>query len=374
MGNASFMRILAPYAGVVHASTPAIATHPVDLATEGVGWAFDAKSADAITHIGFRYGTRTGTPPTYIIGLEGVLPATGMPDGTYKTNSGNCTASFRPPATTAWDQTWQWVALDRSYTPTTIGERLMATIRYDGGAANTIDASNFSSFATGWTNLTPTRQMFPYAVRNTSGAWAAQTISTTFGIRTANDRYGCIVPNLFATRSASTVGHRQAAKINLPASMGDTYRLVGFRACASIAQATGRTPLARLWSGNTVLASQTMDSDQVGLTATSAYGVVECIFDTAVTLNCGTDYYVGLQVGDATSGGVLIYGTQFADAADNTEDGGGAMSFATSDGTTWTDNGTVRPWMELILDQFTEPTGGGGSVLLPRCMTGGYAA
>jgi hypothetical protein len=241
------------------------------------------------------------------------------------------------------------------------------SIRYDSVTADTINGSNQGSFVTNWSNMAPTLLSFPYAIRNTSGTWAVQTIAPVFGVRTANDRYGCIVPNMWLTRSSATIGHRQAMKVNIPAAFGDTYRVSGIRAAVSLAATTSKAPVAKIWQGTTALASKTLDTDQMGASTVSAYRIVECFFDTAVTLNCGTDYYFGYEVAETVSSGVLLYGTQFADAADNTDDGGSMACMGRFDGTSWTDDTTVRPWMELILDDFTEPTGGGGgAVILPQ--------
>lgn len=361
MTTANLTRILTPITGVGFAGTPSVSNHVVDASTEGVAFVFDAKDTNAITHVGFRYGARTGTPPIFIAGIEGVSVTTGFPDGTYKGGGTPASGTFTPPASTAWDGTWQWVALDNSYTPA-LGERLCIAIRYSSG---TIDGSNNSSFTTNWSSLNPVLASFPYAVRNTGGTWTNQTSAAAFGLRTASSRYGAIIPNLYATRSASTVGHRQAMKVNLPAGFGTTYRVRGVRTTASLALATGKTPLAKIWNAGGAIASKAMDTEQIGSATSGAYRCAECIFDTAVDLNFGTDYYFGFEVADATSAGVLIYGTQFASADDNTEDGGSYCCLSTYNGSVWTDDTTVRPWMELILDDITEPSGGGGAFIGP---------
>lgn len=362
MSNGRYIRIGSPWMTPISVGTPSISTHVIDASNEGVAFAFQARNTDAITHLGFRYGSRTGTPPTYIIGLEGLSASTGFPDGTYKTNGGNCSATFTPPADTTWNGTWQWIALSNSYTPAR-GEVLCITIRHSSG---TIDGTNNSSFGTNWTNMLPSLGSFPYAIRNTSGTWASQQIGSTFGVRTANDRYGCIVPNLYSTRTASTVGHRVAMRVVMPAAYGDTYKVVGMRASVSLSATTGRNPLARIWSASSTLTSITMDTDIAGASTVSAYRSWEVMFADSVTLNCGTPYYFGFEVADATSAGIALYGTQFASADDNDDDGGQVFGLGTFNGTTWTDDLTVRPWMELILEDFTEPSGGSGAVLMPQ--------
>lgn len=361
MTAASGMRILRPNWGFA-TTTPTLNNHTVDASTEGVAWAFRSKTTDAITHLGYRYGARTGTPPTYIIGLEGASTSTGFPDGTYKTNGGNCSATFTPPADTSIDGKWQWVALSNSYTPS-LNELLVSTIRHSSG---TIDASNNSSFTTDASNIDSQAIHFPYALRNTSGTWAFRVLSPVFGYRTASGRYGYIIESLYTTRTASTVGHRVAAKVTLPGGFGSTFTVSAMRAAVSIAAATGKAPLAKIWSASSALASVTLDSDQVASSASNAYKTYETGWTTEPTLDFGTSYYFGYEVADATNGGIVMYGTQAAEADDlASEDGGAQVCLSTFDGSSWTDNTLVRPFMELILDDWTEPSasGGGGSVI-----------
>lgn len=361
MSNGKFMRFGGPWVTPLAIGTPSISTHVIDASNEGVAYAFQARNTDAITHLGFRVGSRTGTPPTYIIGLEGLSGTTGFPDGVYKTNGGNCTATFTPPADTSWNSTWQWIALANSYVPAR-GETLALTIRHSSG---TIDGSNNISVGTNWTNAMPTLGSFPYALRNTSGTWAAQQISPIFGVRTANDRYGVIVPNMYSTRSSTTIGHRVAMRFTMPSSYGDTYKVAGIRASVSLAAAGGKNPLAKIWSASSALTSITLDVDTAGAPTISNYRSWEVFFADSVTLNCGTPYYFGFEVADSASAGIALFGTQFASADDNDDDGGSLFALGTFNGTTWTDDATVRPWMELILEDMTKPTGGAGAVLMP---------
>src|SRR5262245_6559267 len=80
-----------------------------------------------ISRLGFRYGTRTGTPPTYRISLQGV-DGSGLPDGTIKGGGSPASATFTPPADTSWNSTWQWINLSNTYTTANRGEKLATVI------------------------------------------------------------------------------------------------------------------------------------------------------------------------------------------------------------------------------------------------------
>lgn len=358
MTVANGARFLSPLWGMP-VTTPTVQNHTCDANNDGVGWIFQAQSTAPITHVGFRYGARTGTPPTYIAGLEGIVASTGAPDGTYKTNGGNCSGTFTPPASTAWDGLWQWVALANSYTPT-LGERLALTVRYSSG---TIDASNFSTLTTHISNLAPARQAHPYALRLTAGTWAKQVVSSIFGLRTASLRYGAILENIYTTTTAATSGHRMAAKIVVPAGFGATYKLAGVRFCGHLVT-TGREVTLKIWnSAGTALSSLTLDTD-IAAGGFSLY-TFEHLFSDSIDLNFGDTYYIGLEVGSPTSA-VAIHGVTYSDAADFADlDGGASMILSNYNGTSWTDSPTIRPLMELILDDWTEPSGGSGAIVIP---------
>src|SRR5688572_26797065 len=199
---ADALRLIVNNSAGVDAAFQTATNVSLDASNDGVGWVFQANSADAITHLGFRYGARTGTPPTYRISLQSPTAAGGLPDGTVLGGGSPASGTFTPPADATWDGTWQWVALTNSYTPSR-GQLLVSAIEHSSG---TVDGSNFSSF---------TRQVtgfrmddgFPYSCILTAGTWAKSTMPC-FGYRTANGRYGYIGQSAYATNTAGTNGHR----------------------------------------------------------------------------------------------------------------------------------------------------------------------
>lgn len=358
MTTAKGARFLSPAWGL-SAGTPTFQNHTCDATNDGVGWIFQSQSTEAITHLGFRYGARTGTPPTYIIGLEGIAASTGSPDGTNKTNGGNCSGTFTPPASTAWDGLWQWVALSNSYTPT-LGELLAITIRHSTG---TVDASNYSSFTSHVSNVTPGRQAYPYSARLTAATWAKNNIAAIFGVRTGSLRYGVIFESSYTTTTAATTGHRVAAKIVVPAGFGSTFKLAGVRFVGQLVTGSREVTL-NIWnSGGTVLNSVTLDTDMIASNFNSH--AFEFIFSDLIELNFGDTYYIGLEVGSPTSA-VAIYGTAYSSSSDFADtDGGSAIILSNFNGTSWTDSPTIRPLMELIVDDWTEPSSSGGAMIGP---------
>lgn len=335
--------------------------HSVDANNDGIGWIFQANTADAITHLGFRYGLRTGTPPVQIIGLEGVA-STGLPDGTYLGGVSPASATFTPPADATWDGTWQWVQLTNAHTPAR-GDVLAMTIRYSSG---TIDASNFSSYTRTHSDAKG-RDGFPYGLILAGGTWS-KVAGASFGYRTANGRFGWIVPTI-ANPSLSTTGHRSAIFFTLPADWGDTFTLAGLNGLMRVT--AGGSALFGLWdAAGTEIQAVTFDTDAF---QQSGIGGQHLLYDGAslTALNYGTEYYAGLQCVGASPIGMSY--VDLTEAADRSAFPNGVnCGYASWDGATWTKDDTAIPLSELILGAITEPAGGGGGLLGSSVMTGGF--
>lgn len=330
--------------------------HVVDASTEGVAWVFQPFNTDPITHIGFRYGARTGTPPTFS-GLIESLDGSGLPNGTDVGGGSPTLKTFTPPASTAWDGTWQWIALANSFTPTR-GQVLAGVIRYSSG---TIDASNNSSF-TGRIGQTNTFAGFPYFLTNSGGTWSKQAFPPLFGWRTASGRYGHIAQSAYTTTTANTAGHRSLMKFQLPSGEGASYQVCGFSGSAILGGAGGSYKIVLTDSSGTVLQDATIDNDHdsnIGTRGARAWWFDEA---TLATLSYGTDYYIGFEV---VSGAVGVSGVVLAEAADREAYVGGLnRCLGTSTGGAITDTTTVMPLLEIIIDEISPATGSGGGAIV----------
>lgn len=352
MADAMFTRI--PSTSTPVATSLNYATFSIDASDDAVAWMFQSKTSDPITHLGFRYGVRTGTPPAYLIALEGVSTSTPYPDGTDVGGGSPTATSFTPPADTTWNSTWQWIALTNPYTPT-IGQELALTIRYDSVTADTINSSNYSSFSTDSSHLAIFR---PLGVRATAGTWSARSFWPSFGYRTASGRYGNVAQSAYTTASASTAGHMKLLKFALPAAWGSTFQLAGISCAVDLGSAGNNPSLVLLDSGHNEIQTHQLDADHGPVNN----ALVDLYFDGALdTLNYGDTYYVGFKVGASTAGGVTLVGVQLAAADDRLAHPLGTGVCLTSyDGSTYTDDATVIPMVDLILADITEPSGGGG--------------
>lgn len=345
-----------------NSGAPSFANVTADANNDGCAWAWSTRDANAITHFGFRYGARTGTPPTYVLTLEGLSTSTGFPDATDVGGGSPTATTFTPPADTTWNGTWRWIALTNAYTPTK-GQYLCATIRYSSG---TVDGSNNSSFTVSLSSVGPAAfQVWPHRFTLAAGTWTANADFPVFCVRSASTRYGYPVESIYSTETASTVGHRKAMKFNLPSGMGDTFKVAGVRFAGRLGSGAGKNPILGLWSASSVIQNVTLDGD-IPPSVLGGNRVQEYYFDESslTALSFGTDYYIGLEVADAASAMVRLDGIEMDSSDDGAAYPFGASNFIISDynGSSWTDNAVAKPQLELILEDITEPAGGSGPI------------
>lgn len=307
----------------------------------------------AITHCGFRYGTRTGTPPSYLISIQGV-DASGNPDGTIKGGGTPASKIFTPPASTAWNSTWQWIALDNSYTPSR-GEGLSLVISYSSG---TIDASNNGSFTTGVSGMWSTSGK-PYGITNVAGSRTRTSSLPVFGLKGASLVYGLpIAAASSVTYDTGSSPNEYGVKFTLTRDMGDM--IAGIAASLRPA-AAGKTGALSLYDGTTALQTITVDSDALRAAATTN-SLCRLLFSDATlsTLTYGNTYRVALKANEASSSWALTT-YDMADAASMAVfPYSNDMCLTTRAGGAWTDDTTKRPAIELLFAPFTEPGSGSG--------------
>lgn len=309
--------------------------------------AFQAPDALTITQLGFRYTSRTGTPPTYRISLQSVSTTTvGIPAGTVLGGASPASATFTPPASTAWNGTVQWVTLDNAYTCAR-GEMLAIVIDYSSG---TIDGSNFGSFTLDLWH----KSHRPWPASFDGATWTKAHNAPCFGYRTASATYGQPLVGSQIALTSSTANDEMAARFVVPAGTMTSYMLVGLRWYGKNSTATGSQELI-LYTGTTVLQSVTLDAEQ--FQAVDTIGTMECYFDetTLSALTPGAEYRVGLKL---LSGWLTVYYASYA-AAQDAASNPWAPYLSTRNAGAWTDVTTQVPRFELILDDFTATAGGG---------------
>lgn len=336
-------------------ATPTFTNFVLSSATSRMAVTFSSAVTGTITALGFRYGARTGTPPTYRISLQGVS-ASGLPDGVILSGSD---ATFTPPASAAWDSTWQWITV--SGANVTRGSYYALVIDYSAG---TTDGSNNGSFSYAFgSGVQPTNHVFPGIYTDTTGSgWTAQpnTPRAFLGYRTASATYGnpC---QASSTYNLNSDGNRIANKFSLSASIGSTYQIDRILS-PCMAFAAGGSFRFGVWNAagtalsyadfDTDLATQSNSNRQAGWIALA----------TVATLNFGTTYYIGVERLSASNAQARTI--DFGATSDlSAFPFGSAGCVSTWDGSAWTDVSTSIMPITFAISDWTIPAANDGSWL-----------
>lgn len=325
--------------------------YTLDATNDGIAWVFVSETSDPITRLWFRYGARTGTPPTFRISLQ-ALDASGNPDGTVLGGGSPASVTFTPPADTSWDGTGRWITLDNAYTPTR-GQLLASVIEWSSG---TIDASNSSSFSRTITGSMNVSVGLPNAVTEVAGVWGKHNFAPGFAYGTATQKFGRPIIGVY-TATSSVVGNRRTMAFTMPSGIMSTYQLSGVVFTGRLGSA-GTTVKIAVWdtSGAVIAETATIDCDASG-SITNAVNTF-AFFNSLVTLTAGTKYYIGAEI--LTSGSTGVLGLNLSEASDRQcYPMGEQRLLATWNGSAWTETDTVLPLVELIFEDITVPSGGG---------------
>lgn len=327
-------------------------TFALNQTTDQVEFIFQAHDAISLARGAFRYGTRTGTPPTYIISIQGV-DGSGNPDGTVKGGGSAVSKTFTPPADTTWNSLVKWQTFDNAYT-TTRGEWLAMVIAYSSGS---VDASNLSTFTVDTSNLGGLSAS-PYVISNNAGSRSRNNNGQPiFGYGTSGAAYGWPIQAEVAQNFTSTSEYGNV--FTFPAGWGTSFKIVGVRILGSPPTASSYT--LNLYDGGaagntTVLQNVTVDGDY-----TASGNRPQIIYfdeSTLSTLLFGNAYRLSLVGTGAVSS--TIRGMDVAANGDLNAFGVGGINnySSTRSGGNWTDTNTRRFHIEPIV---ADITGGGGS-------------
>ena len=348
---------------MVDAGGSSPANHTMDSTDDTLAIIFQCSDAITITGVGFRYGARTGTPPTYKVVLEGVSATTGNADAA-DVGGGSATATnFTPPASAAWDGTVQEVTLGNSYACSR-GQLLALAIRYSSG---TINGSNFSSFTRGLsTNISVTS--FPYvAYVSNAGAATKDSTNAPFLYKSSSKYYGFPVKAINKSNFAQDDSPDEyGLAFQIDCDWVTTFTVKG-------AFPNSRTPAAaktvdlNLYSDTTELQDVQFDSDRLG-SNTQNGSYLNLLFDDASldTLSCDTEYIISWMpsstTGEATN--LVVYEVQTANHLQAFPGGTEFHLVTRTNAGAWTSVTTQVPAMLIKIGDWTPPTAGGGAAYI----------
>lgn len=322
-----------------------------------IGYHWQAPEACTITKVGFRYGARTGTPPTYKMRLF-PLNSAGVPDLTDATTP-EPSVTFTPPADATWDSTWRTVTLDNTLT-LAAGDFWGAVIAWQTG---TINGSNFSSFASSNTGYGGgnTRCGYPVYSVYDGASWTKLEQWPLCTYYSASQAYGLPTLTSYTTAIGSS-GNRAALKFSLSSESLTSFKLAGLRFHGA-APASGNWTIGLWNAAGTALQSLSIDGD-FSMAADRALCAFNYYFSgTLATLTPGTTYYLGIQRGtqDCTLYGINVNSTEEMRAFN----GGQDWCLSTWNGSAWSDTTTTRPNVEMIFADITATGGGTTTYVAP---------
>lgn len=344
--------------------TGSMGAFAVDASNTSLGYILQAPEAATITQLCYTYGARTGTPPTYKIGLEGVTAATGIADGVYKTGTGECSATFTPPADATQDGTQQCKTLTGTTCALTRGQDFAITIKYSSG---TVSALNNGSFVYRQTIATNDAQDFvadnsEYSYTITlAGAAAKQQYNPVIVYKNGSRTFGYPLTNFGSVAfSVDTTPDEYALAFQYPCPAGQTFQISGVSAVMKT-PATGKTVKFQLYTGTTLLQTYTYNSDRNSAGAAAARNIRAYFSDSSLTsLSCATTYRIALQPQETTSGLELYYNDVSANSdLDAWPLGVNAYISSRTDAGAWSDTTTRRPRIGLIINKLNTVTSGG---------------
>lgn len=340
-----------------------ITAFSVQSSTDSMEFLFQCPKAVTITTLGFTYGARTGTPPTYQIDLEGIN-SSGRADGTIKSST-NAKATFTPPADATWDGLQKYQTMTSSYACTQ-GEFLAEVIKYSSGTINSSNKSTFG-YQTGWTGG---GYAFPLTVTVTSGTPTRQGGLPIFAFGDGTSVYGYPIQSI--TQDCYSTATEDAITFVIPSSWCSTASLRGISFFGATPNA-GKDVAYNLYSGVAAGSTTVLDTATVlgnYLQSNGAGRETKVVFTSSTTLTCGNGY----RISAAPTGAAASFCLNSAVVNSNNDftawPWGVNTYFSTRAGGNWTDTTTKRPMITFAFSSITAPAAG-GLVGNPTAMNGG---
>jgi len=324
-------------------------TQALDATNDGVGAIFLAPKAGNISKLFCNITAKTGTAPTYRLGLE-TPTTTRQPDGTIL-GSGTAKVDLTNPSTGA-----AWRTLDTPLA-VTAGQPLAITMRYQSG---TVDASNFATVSYATQNFA---QVFglPYPLSLTAGTWARNVVQCPSLSAQYDDGEavcGMFTPTANATNSQWNSGSNplyRGSKWTPPVGV----RLWGV--CVMIREPDNADFRVKVFEGSNttpILTSTTIDADV--LSANNAGIYVYRIPFTPTQLTQDTIYRFVVEPTTTNNNSSFVQWPMI-DASGMAAVWGGLSLTTSPSAISWTDTATTIAPVVPVIDQII--TSGGGTPL-----------
>lgn len=339
-----------------------------DQTTDSFELMFEMPVADTLTQLCLGYNSRSaGDPPSHTLSLQGINTSTGRADGTIKSST-NATCTLDPPANGTWDGTKQCCTMTSSYAASR-GERLSLVLTCPSGCAGGTSGSWMYQQSGNGNSL-----FFPYSVSIDGGSATKRPRYPIGALKSASATYGNLpISQSLTTYNSDSSPDEKALKFTLSSSVCSTVQLRGVILAGRV-PITATTASIKLYDtdGTTVLDTITVNGDEnAAVGNTNDRKFLRRYFTSAQTLTCGSSYRIGYLAGNTTSA-ISLPSYNYSATADM-EDIAFASDWSYSERTdagSWTDTTTRQPFISLIIDDWTVPSGGGAPQ--PSHFNGGF--
>lgn len=337
----------------------------LDGASDMVACPFYAESLDPITEV-YIYPSISSSTPTYKVSLQ-ELDANGYPSGTILGGGSPASATFNPTSLGWSDGVVYSVALDNSYTPTHIGQYIVAVIEYVSGTIGSINRTRFSIGQS--KGIVP--EKFPYFTSTNGGSSWTVSNSSYQGIgayKTASASYGIMATSYGVQMfSSSSSPNEYAVKFTVPSSYA-SYKIRGV--WIPIGTLSGDFTTTLYSGGDTTdkTALHSIASDEDWFPASSGTSCVffggpdDSVNSTLQTLTGGNTYRIAVKADTTTN--LSLRKWEFPSSALRA-----AVCFqeatqlSTRSGTgDWTDDDTMVMPFAFMLEDVVAGGGGGSAV------------
>lgn len=337
-------------------SNPALTSFSMNASTRLNAGVITAVKDLTLARIGVTHTATTGTSPTYRVSVQ-ALNSSGQPDGTVLGGGSPASKSFNPTSLGWAAASHNILTLDNTVSISR-GVNYGLVVDYVSG---TIDGSNFTSF--GQTLAAPDNGL-PYAL-DFQASWTKRTGLPLFSYGSLSELYGYPVATSASQTYTSAGTNEYGVCFTLPTTVGSTYKLYGVNVLYSPPTSTG-TYAIKLYSGSGAADTSTVQTStgRVGLVTGSTNRRQVLLFSgTLATLTTGQPYRFAILAETANNN--LLYYTDFTNAADVASMTHADAAYWTHRaGGNWTDVTTRLPFIELLISDVTQPSGGGGTASL----------
>jgi hypothetical protein len=338
-------------------------TYTLSAISDYISLICQAEEDATITRVTGWVNTRGGTPGTTRVGIQTVGATTGLATGTWLGYVDLTTDATNFPANGIKEWTLSTNAT------ITRGQYYAIVIQALSGTWNT-GSDNLTMFGTSGIGVGSSLALFPYlqTVLNTvSGAKSTSQIIPTIGCGSSTTQYRIAhKPASISSWNSGATPNQRGMKFSLPASTVTSYKIAGVRMNVGPTNSASTWDLNLYDSSNTVLQSRSFTNQEAFNTVSLL--LRDYYFDesTLTALSPNTDYRIAVQATNASLG-CMSY-IEFTGATDCSSAfiPGGTYHATTRTGTgAWTDTTTTWMPMQLIINDLTSSTGGGGLAANP---------